>query len=98
MDHLLQKEFINIQGDGQFGHLVIRPVWLNGWVFVYELSSCRFESSCNASIHQKRKPSSVENSSASESTEKQKNDTSKKDNLDESKKKKKKTAQAGPAR
>ena len=24
-----------------------RPVWLNGWVFVYELSGCGFESSCN---------------------------------------------------
>ena len=23
-----------------------RPVWLNGWVFVYELSGCRFKSSC----------------------------------------------------
>ena len=23
------------------------PVWLNGWVFVYELSGCRFESSCS---------------------------------------------------
>ena len=26
---------------------VIWPVWLNGWVFVYELSGCRFGSSCN---------------------------------------------------
>ena len=24
---------------------IIWPVWLNGWVFVYELSGCRFESS-----------------------------------------------------
>ena len=23
-----------------------RPVWLNGWVFVYELSGCEFESRC----------------------------------------------------
>ena len=23
------------------------PVWLNGWVFVYELSGCGFESSCS---------------------------------------------------
>ena len=23
------------------------PVWLNGWVFIYELSGCGFESSCN---------------------------------------------------
>ena len=26
---------------------IIWPVWLNGWVFVYELSGCGFESSCN---------------------------------------------------
>ena len=25
----------------------IRPVWLNGWVFVYELSGCGFESRCS---------------------------------------------------
>ena len=42
----------------------------------------------NASIHQKRKPNSVENSSASESTEKQKDDTSKKDSIGENKQKK----------
>ena len=27
--------------------LIIWPVWLNLWVFVYELSGCRFESSCS---------------------------------------------------
>ena len=26
---------------------IIWPVWLNGWVFVYELSGCRFDSSCS---------------------------------------------------
>ena len=26
---------------------IIWPVWLNGWVFVYELSGCGFESSCS---------------------------------------------------
>ena len=26
---------------------IIWPVWLNGWVFVYELNGCGFESSCN---------------------------------------------------
>ena len=26
---------------------IIWPVWLNGWVFVYELSGCRFESRCS---------------------------------------------------
>ena len=25
---------------------LVRPVWLNGWVFVYELSGCGFESRC----------------------------------------------------
>ena len=25
----------------------IKPVWLNGWVFVYELSDCGFESHCS---------------------------------------------------
>ena len=27
--------------------IVKRPVWLNGWVFVYELSGCGFESRCS---------------------------------------------------
>ena len=27
-------------------NLIILPVWLNGWVFVYELSSCGFETRC----------------------------------------------------
>ena len=26
---------------------IIWPVWLNGWVFVYELSGCGFESHCS---------------------------------------------------
>ena len=26
---------------------IIWPVWLNGWMFVYELSGCGFESSCS---------------------------------------------------
>ena len=26
---------------------IIWPVWINGWVFVYELSGCGFESSCS---------------------------------------------------
>ena len=26
---------------------IIRPVWLNGWVFVYKLSGCGVESSCS---------------------------------------------------
>ena len=27
---------------------IICPVWLNSWVFVYELSGCRFPSSCSS--------------------------------------------------
>ena len=27
--------------------LIIWPPWLNGWMFVYELSGCGFESSCS---------------------------------------------------
>ena len=27
--------------------LIIRPVWLNGCVFVYQASSCGFESRCS---------------------------------------------------
>ena len=26
---------------------IIWPVWLNGWVFIYELNGCGFESSCS---------------------------------------------------
>ena len=26
---------------------IIWPVWLNGWVFVYELNGCGFQSSCS---------------------------------------------------
>ena len=26
---------------------IIWPVWLNGWVFVYELNGCGFESRCS---------------------------------------------------
>ena len=30
-----------------YNHLVHkRPIWLNGWVFVYELPGCGFESRC----------------------------------------------------
>ena len=58
-------------------------------------SSCSSKKESNASIHQKRKPNSAENSSASESTEKQKDDTSKKDNMGENKKK---SALTGPTK
>ena len=55
---------------------------------------CSSKQEKNGSIHQKRKPNSVENSSASESTEKQKDDTSKKDNIGENKK----NSSSGPTR
>ena len=29
---------------------IIRPVWLNGWVFVYKLSGCGFECRCCSDI------------------------------------------------
>ena len=37
--HLVHKRTLN--------HLVKQPVWLNGWVFVCELSGCGFEYSCS---------------------------------------------------
>ena len=29
---------------------IVGPAWLNGWVFVYELSGCRFESRCSHTL------------------------------------------------
>ena len=46
-NHLVHKRTLNYLAKGEFGSLAIRPVWLNGWVFVYELSGCGFESSCS---------------------------------------------------
>ena len=60
---------------------------------VYDFLAVHQKKENNASIHQKRKPNSVENSSALGSTEKEKDDASKKDNIGE-----KKTAQASPAK
>ena len=37
---------------------IIWPVWLNGWVFVYELSGCGFESSCSSLKFQNFAPAS----------------------------------------
>ena len=37
---------LKMQNESQLIKL-IRPVWLNGWVFVYELSCCGFESRCS---------------------------------------------------
>ena len=45
---------------------------------VYDVFAIHQKKESNASIHQKRKPNSVENSNPSESTEKQKDDTPKK--------------------
>ena len=36
----MKRKFVNIQTD----------LWLNGWVFVYELSGCGFEPSCSYNI------------------------------------------------
>ena len=62
---------------------------------VYDVFAIHQKKENNVSIHQKRKPNSVENSNLLESTEKQKDDTPKKDNIGENKKKK---AQTGPTR
>ena len=37
---------VTAQSFGQFGW----PVWLNGWVFIYELSGCGFESNLLPSV------------------------------------------------
>ena len=34
---------------------IIRPIWLNGWVFLYELSRCGFESCCYGSLSSRTK-------------------------------------------
>ena len=47
-------EFVGSKTNGRILKLVFQekarktnwPVWLNGWVFVYKLSSCGFESRC----------------------------------------------------
>ena len=40
-NHLVRKRILN-----HLGQKKIRPVSLNGWVFVYELSGCGLESRC----------------------------------------------------
>ena len=40
---------LKLQNESQLIKL-IRPVWLNGWVFVYELSCCGFKSRCMQSL------------------------------------------------
>ena len=52
-----------IQKDSKLHHtdkysqhsLIIWPVWLNGWVFIYELSACGFESHCSPVISFRRR-------------------------------------------
>ena len=50
-NHLVRKQILNsqIHFTDKYSHRssVISPVWLNGWVFIYELSGCGFESHCN---------------------------------------------------
>ena len=41
-NHLVCKRTLN-----HLAELAVRSFWQNGWVFVYELSSCGFESSCS---------------------------------------------------
>ena len=42
----MMTTYIQMQSTDKYSQhsSVILPVWLNGWVFVYELSCCRFES------------------------------------------------------
>ena len=40
-NHLVRKRTLN--------HLAKLAIWLNGWMFVYELSGCGFESRCSHS-------------------------------------------------
>ena len=50
MAPILSKEFLDIKGaiECRFT-LKLVPVWLNGWVFVYELSGWGFQSHCGHS-------------------------------------------------
>ena len=43
------KKYSQMHRTGKYSQhsSIIWPVWLNGWVFVYELSGCGFESSCS---------------------------------------------------
>ena len=49
--HLVRKQILNSQmhftDKYSQRRSVICPVWLNGWVFIYYLSGCGFESHCN---------------------------------------------------
>ena len=104
-NHILYERLItNLQSDALFlrQQLKTRDVYFKGEITYLrnQLDDCLRCFCCsskkenNVSIHQKRKPNSVENSSASESTEKQKDDTSKKDNIGENKK----NSSSGPTR
>ena len=43
------RTYSNIQPTDKYSQYgsIIWPIWLNGWVFFYELSGCGFESSCS---------------------------------------------------
>ena len=46
-DQILRKFRLDLDIEGDLGKLLeltVLKVWLNGWVFVYELSDCGFES------------------------------------------------------
>ena len=50
-NHLVHKQTLNhLAKVAKLAKLAKRPVWLSGWVFVYELSSCGFYSSCSHSV------------------------------------------------
>ena len=42
-------------------HTPYRSVWRNGWVFVYELSDCGFESRCNQEMLKKKQKTEINN-------------------------------------
>ena len=53
----INHDLRNCNGTRTHNHLVrkpVRPVWLNGWVFVYELNGCGFESRCGHLIFRYR--------------------------------------------
>ena len=43
----LKFKWLQLDSNPQPLSSIIWPVWQNSWVFVYEISGCRFESSCS---------------------------------------------------
>ena len=42
----MTRTYIQMHRTDKYSQILGRPVWINVWVFVYELSGCGFESSC----------------------------------------------------